>query len=47
MTHAPFVQQVLASEWAESFEAARAEGRALSRGAAIDLALDGRTGADR
>ncbi|MGW4930463.1 ATP-binding protein [Agromyces sp. NPDC004153] len=47
MTHAPFVQQILASEAAEPFEAARADGRVLSRAEALDLALDERAEADR
>jgi hypothetical protein len=47
MTHAPFVQEILASEWAERFEAARADGRARSRGEALDLALGEQADADR
>lgn len=39
ITHAPYAQQILATEWAMQFEAARAQGRAMSRGDALSLAL--------
>jgi tetratricopeptide (TPR) repeat protein len=39
ITHAPFVQQILGSEWAAQFEAARAQGRAMPRSEALSLAL--------
>ncbi|WP_165391158.1 ATP-binding protein [Agromyces ramosus] len=39
ITHLPFVRQILASDGAERFEAARAQGRAMSRTEAVSLAL--------
>ena len=39
ITHLPFVQQILASEQASQFEAARAHGRAMSRTDAVGLVL--------
>jgi predicted ATPase len=45
ITHLPFVQQVLASERAATFEAARGQGRAMSRTEAVSLAL-GPTGGE-
>ena len=39
ITHLPFVQLILASERAAQFEAARAQGRAMSRTEAMSLAL--------
>ena len=39
ITHLPFVQQILASDGATQFEAARAHGRAMSRTEALSLAL--------
>ena len=39
VTYGPFVEQVLASERAAEFEAARARGRAMPRRAALDLVL--------
>ena len=39
ITHLPFVQLILASERAALFEAARAQGRAMSRTEAMSLAL--------
>ena len=39
VTYGPFVEQVLASERAAEFEAARERGRAMSRRRALDLAL--------
>ena len=39
ITHLPFAQQILASEQASQFEAARARGRAMSRTDAVSLAL--------
>jgi hypothetical protein len=40
ITHQPFVQQILASDAAVPFEAARARGRAMSRSDALSLALE-------
>ncbi len=39
ISYQPFVERVLASERAAEFEAARAQGRALSRRAALELVL--------
>ena len=41
ITFRPFIEQVLASERAAEFEAGRAQGRAMSRRAALDLAVEG------
>lgn len=46
VTYGPFVEQVLASERAAEFEAARARGRAMPRRAALDLVLAPRQPAD-
>ena len=45
VTYGPFVEQVLASERAAEFEAARERGRAMSRRRALDLALGPTTAA--